>query len=353
MTVDFRLGLQPEDMAAGYLDRVAGCKGLVEDMHRQVIDREDARNFGHDLEQIFDRHFRGQHRQLIVVDESTQHERAGEDLARGQSRRALLIERGPLGLGCQCQAELKQQFGQHRIGIGMIVELNLCADPRPDWSEHDDILDVLAQGAMRGVAIEYPAPYFMGIGAMVVTTGIEFRNQHGDAVEARYRMRPGRRCHGKPGIADMRHPIDDQPPKVVDCDRIDRHDGARRIQRLAPQRDPTGARRTEQFLDWKVGTIGQLGQGIAELLQDGDAGIGPVVVGPKLARQTLDECRTLSQQGGIVEPAILAPGRQRHGTGSAGGHAPIRLAPLPTRGSAGSAFDWVLPVRQCEVADVR
>ena len=109
------------------------------------------------------------------------------------------------------------------------------------------------------------------------------------------------RVCAQPDVSDGRNAVDDQLAVVVLRQRIAGQDGFGRKQPLSYRIDRVGFGIGDQILDRQFRPVGQLGQRITQLLEDGDAGIVFVVVGPDVAREALDDVQTLFPEGEVVE----------------------------------------------------
>ena len=104
----------------------------------------------------------------------------------------------------------------------------------------------------------------------------------------------------EPHIAEAGDAVYQQFAKIVRRDGIAWQDAARRMQRLTPRVDAP-ARASEQVCDRKPRAIRQFRQCVAELLQNRNAGIVLVIIGPYLAGELLDEAQCLDPQRLVIE----------------------------------------------------
>ena len=105
-----------------------------------------------------------------------------------------------------------------------------------------------------------------------------------------------------PGVAH-RVQVDQQAPEIVGRGRVDRQDLTGAEKRLVGIRLTAVGRgdfRGEDVLDVPARPVGQVGDGVAERLQDGDARIVGVVIGPKGAPHLLDEADPFPAQAVVI-----------------------------------------------------
>ena len=123
------------------------------------------------------------------------------------------------------------------------------------------------------------------------------------------------RLAAHPGVAH-RVDVDQQAPEVLGGGQVDGEDLPRRVEGLVRIRVVgrcAGRRRGEDVLDREAGAVRQLGDRVGERLEDRDARVVGVVVGPLRAAGLLDVADALAAQ-----PVEVLGGRQlggRHGSG--------------------------------------
>ncbi len=144
------------------------------------------------------------------------------------------------------------------------------------------------------VAVMAMAP---GIGAAVAVLAL----QDVEVVEAGEPVVRFGRALLEPRVGRVRGPVDEHAAKIVHDHGIAGQDRPRGRQSLSPRIDVGGAGRGEQLGDRELRPVWQLGQGVAELLQDGDAGVGVVEVGPHLLGHGVDEADRLGAHRGVIQ----------------------------------------------------
>src|SRR4029077_6932358 len=93
---------------------------------------------------------------------------------------------------------------------------------------------------------------------------------------------------------------DEQLAKIPNGQRVDRENFAGRVETLALEVGRLSRRRRQQIAHRITAAVAQIGEGVTEQLQQGDARIVDVVIGPQTAAQLLDVVQAPLPQPGIV-----------------------------------------------------
>ena len=199
---------------------------------------------------------------------------------------------------------MKKKVRKNRRRIAQAVNLDVAAEEYRLRTDNDDILKIFAQIAMRVVERDHllrHALFELGLFVRLELVLDALANFQRDAIEPG----AGRRLFtGEPDIFDFRNAVIDDLAIIICREHLTGQDSVGLVQGMAGEINLAEGPGQIVFR-CKFGTIGQIGDSVAELLQNGDAGVVQIVVRPFFAAEFLQHGDTRLSQGIEIETVLI------------------------------------------------